>query len=931
VTSITAIAFAFWTGCQSATPLPKLQITEFVASNNRGLIDNFGENSDWVEITNSGETRLRLDDIALSDSEQNPIKWSFPYIVLEPGERLVVHASGRNLRDPSQTLHTNFRISAKGESLLLSNIEGVIIDNTPPVKLWPDISWGRSGEMEGYFLEPTPGGAEKSAPLEKPQAVKPGQVMISEVMSGPSSGFMDDDGDASDWIEIYNASEIGIDLTGFHMSDELRQPFKWRFPQIEIPPKEHITVFASGKDREGGGLHTSFRVRSDESVALFSPSGVLLDMVPSHRMKPGHSFGRIDGEWIHFSLPTPGKGNSTAPMAKGHLQINETMAESYGTETDWIELFNASEEAMQLEGYGLSDDSAAPFRWTFPAYEIPAGEYLRIEPTGCLEQCRPFEASFRLGPEGEDLVLTSPEGYILDRYSTGVLREGISSGRDPKNPEQRLFYSIPTPGKRNKGPSFIGYSKNPVPDFEPGYHPSGLVAGFQKAEGSIIRYTLDGSLPNRKSKRYESPIPLEGSTVIRARAYSKGRLPSPTVTQTVLLREPHAFPVVSIAASPAKMFNEEWGMYSMGPNAEEDYPNFGANFWKEIELASNFEIFNQEGKPTYAAEAGLSIFGGFSRSLPKKSFKLTARSEYGQSIFHYPFFPNRSATSYNSFVLRASGQDSQYTGFKDVLVNWLCQDMDLDKQDYRVATVYINGDYWGVYHFREKINEEFFSHRSGQPEDAVSYLTGNIKWGNLFRKEILYPLAAMDSEDPKSMEWLEERVDVSSFTDWMLAQIFINNRDVGNVRYWRTDAENSRWRWVLYDTDMALGSTAEDTIERLLDPEKGNLPDFQELFNWLYSAPGYRERFLTRASHLYTDVFTTARLEEGIELFKSRYSDEMKEDRPRWGVTHRRWNGYIRKMNWFATYRPNILRRDFEEHFDLSAEELQQYFPLREG
>ena len=66
--------------------------------------------------------------------------------------------------------------------------------------------------------------------------------------------------------------------------------------------------------------------------------------------------------------------------------------------------------------------------------------------------------------------------------------------------------------------------------------------------------------------------------------------------------------------------------------------------------------------------------------------------------------------------------------------------------------------------------------------------------------------------DQEAIDWVESQVDIQSFMDWLLVEIFLNNRDIVNVRYWRSSAPDSKWRWILYDLDMTLGSASEDAF-----------------------------------------------------------------------------------------------------------------------
>ena len=101
-------------------------------------------------------------------------------------------------------------------------------------------------------------------------------LLISEFMAVNQSGLKDEDGDVSDWIEIFNSGGQEVDLKGWHLTDDPDQLRKWEFPAVELGPGRGLVVFASNKDRDAAGaeLHTNFRLSSDgEYLALVSPDG----------------------------------------------------------------------------------------------------------------------------------------------------------------------------------------------------------------------------------------------------------------------------------------------------------------------------------------------------------------------------------------------------------------------------------------------------------------------------------------------------------------------------------------------------------------------------------------------------------------------------------------------------------------------------------
>ncbi|MDY0357897.1 MAG: lamin tail domain-containing protein [Sedimentisphaerales bacterium] len=131
-----------------------LVISEFVASNSRGLRDQTGQYPDWIEIQNMSSQTVNLDGWCLTDNLDNPTKWRFPPVELAPGEFLIIFASGRNEREPDGELHTNFALQASGESLALVAPDGTIahayIDYPPQ---FGDISYGLGTEGQSNQAE----------------------------------------------------------------------------------------------------------------------------------------------------------------------------------------------------------------------------------------------------------------------------------------------------------------------------------------------------------------------------------------------------------------------------------------------------------------------------------------------------------------------------------------------------------------------------------------------------------------------------------------------------------------------------------------------------------------------------------------------------------------------------------------------------------
>ncbi len=146
-----------------------------------------------------------------------------------------------------------------------------------------------------------------------------GQVVINEFSAANFNTYIDNFGDDSDWIELYNNSNSPVDLTGYYLSDRMTNPDKWTFPAgTIIGANDYLVIWASGKDNGGGELHADFKItqtRTEEAVVFSDPDGNIID---SHELevpnKTGHSYAKLtDGgsEWGVATSPTFDGPNGT--------------------------------------------------------------------------------------------------------------------------------------------------------------------------------------------------------------------------------------------------------------------------------------------------------------------------------------------------------------------------------------------------------------------------------------------------------------------------------------------------------------------------------------------------------------------------------------------------------------------------------------------
>ncbi len=142
-------------------------ISEFLTSNAESLTSEMGTTPDWIEIQNSGGNAVNLAGYTLTDDPEDTARWTFPSLMLAPGDYLIIFASGENRAEASGELHTDFKLARSGGYLGLYAPDGTVASefvNYPPQRR--DISYGMISADAVYFDKPTPGEANGNKGLE---------------------------------------------------------------------------------------------------------------------------------------------------------------------------------------------------------------------------------------------------------------------------------------------------------------------------------------------------------------------------------------------------------------------------------------------------------------------------------------------------------------------------------------------------------------------------------------------------------------------------------------------------------------------------------------------------------------------------------------------------------------------------------------------
>jgi PKD repeat protein len=202
-------------------------------------------------------------------------------------------------------------------------------------------------------------------------------VIINEFVASNDGGLLDEDGEDSDWIELYNPGSAAVNLAGYTLTDAVGDPAKWVFPGVVMDAESHLIVFASDKDRkplEGGELHANFKLAAGgEYLGLFNSEGVLLSefrpFFPAQRTNI--SYGRVpsSGLFDFYLEPTPGAANGAETLLGEVAEVTASVNRGFFEEPFTVTLATETEGAAiyyTLGGSSPLDEGAARTPYTGP-------------------------------------------------------------------------------------------------------------------------------------------------------------------------------------------------------------------------------------------------------------------------------------------------------------------------------------------------------------------------------------------------------------------------------------------------------------------------------------------------------------------------------------------------------------------------------------
>lgn len=899
-----------------------LLITELLLGNASSLPDEQGIYSDAIELYNASESSIILSDYFLSDDPQDRFSYRLPDVELAPDTYLVIFCDGENYISQTGQIHANFALSFR-ESLCLTHKSGTY-QAVPAEHPGDDISLLRSDDgsfAPGSVSLGFPNTDEGSRLFYQTRINETSPLVISEVLlSGAGVPY---NGSFCDAVEITNISADPVSTSGWYLSDG-GDPYQYPLPEVTLAPGECTVITCSVQT-------TGFALSDGEILCLTAPDHLFAPLVTCGRPEQGYSITlRSEGSYgfdaVSLGYPNTAEGNAQFIQSQfpQDLQISELMSSNlsylpgaYATTCDWIELYNGTAQEIRLSDYTLSDDSGNLSKYSLPDKTIAPGEYIVLFLSDSTANLRRGYSvlPFSLSSEGETLYL-SKNGSICDYVFLPAIPADSSYGRSGGS---FAPMSKPTPEKENSAAAQI--TAAPTAATAPGSY-EGVVSLEIVLEGEgNIYYTTNCKEPTTGSKRYTGPITITETTVFRVICQAEGKRPSQVLDLTYILNENNNLPVVSVVTDPDNLFSGKEGIYVAGSRYKEKIYNFKLDW----ERQSTVSLFEKDGTGFYAP-CGLKIHGDTSRFYPKKSFSVMFRAAYGSSQLNYPLFGDEGLDSYEAFNLRSGGQDFYRAKMRDELISDLAMEYtDITAQKNRPVNLYLNGEYWGIYYIREKINEHFIAGNENVSADTVTLTEGNGGSSREYRALVQYA-TTHDLRKQEYYDYVCSQVDIQQYMDYLIAEIWIGNTDNDNIRYYTYTG--GKWRWILYDTDLSMISSGFDSVAAHLNPNGTGASDWvsTKLINALLKNPEFKEAFIRRMAWQMNTIWTPENLNTKIDEYVALIQPDMQRECTRWPEhSYKLWETYVGYLRSFANKRNDRLIPFIKAYFKLSTAQMKEY------
>lgn len=478
----------------------------------------------------------------------------------------------------------------------------------------------------------------------------------------------------------------------------------------------------------------------------------------------------------------------------------------------------------------------------------------------------------------------------LDTITYAQQVTDVSFGRDAIDPNRWVQFAESTAGSENGGPVV---SNLRLTSEDTSITPS---AGFYNTDQTIvlsssagdIYYTLDGSNPTTSSTLYTLPFTITDTTIVRAKTFESGKVPGAILTSSYLYGETlNGLPVVSAVADPETLFGEEIGIYD---NDHEPVQSGMNEVYKGKDAPGHVEFFPVDGSDGFSVNGGFRI-GGENNwgSHEQKALNFSLRGKYGDDEIKYDLFPGSGVPVHSAITFREGGDDWDDAMLRDAMWNKIAENqLQAETNALQPCVVFLNGVYWGVYNIRSRWNAQWFFENYGIDNGDYAHIgyghftsssttLGSFDGETTEWTQLLDFIDDNDINQPAPWAYVESRIDIDSFIDFVVSESYANNTSwAHNREMWKANAPGSKWRWLLADMDRTF------KISDINQNEFDDILREDALLDRIKNQPQFKARLAQRFSAHIASTFEPNRIANIVDSLGALTTAELTRHKARW-------------------------------------------------
>lgn len=478
-------------------------------------------------------------------------------------------------------------------------------------------------------------------------------------------------------------------------------------------------------------------------------------------------------------------------------------------------------------------------------------------------------------------------------------------------------------------------------------------------DGLHVRYTVNGATPTADAQPYSEPLLLneelfsksdiytivdcipsvfhavddvKHAIVIRAAVFDENdSCVGPVVTHSYFIKalgcDLHGLPVLSLAADSLDLFDYETGIFIPGVNYDPIDSTATGNYnmtGREWERQINMEFYETDNSGLNQ-QCGLRTHGGASRWFQQKGMRLYARDEYGKKRFKHRFFETTPIASFKRLNLHPYRCSNWlHTGGQEYLSQLVAAQLDIDGLGVRQVVVFINGEYWGIYTLEESPDERYLEDHYDIDLDEVNILKywGVTAYGDgmdwwRFRNWI----ENADLNQPADSAYAFSRIDIPSFIDYFLLEVFGANLDwpQNNVLQWQA-SEGAPFRMMFFDGDGCFTRWNYPALYNAMHQGGNSL-----IINKLMASEAFKSMLYERYLVLKNSVFSVGSMKTIWDEYRELVGEEVPDQAERFGfpASMERWQSDMDCTEAFFTKRFIGFDQELQNVFELNTPEVK--------